>query len=151
MKPLTFLSNASRAKDIFAVLAKHGFANLLTQLDPQGGLWKRIIPQPAERRTLWERVRLALEELGPTFVKAGQLMSMRPDALPHAGTFNNNVLTMAAGVAGLKHVWTEQAAATLNARGDRFREDVNRLFRARAFPADEHGFPDVLPAKGPTS
>lgn len=84
MKPLTFLSNAARAKDIFAVLAKHGFANLLTQLDPQDGLWKRIIPQPAERRTLWERMRLALEELGPTFVKAGQLLSMRPDALPHA-------------------------------------------------------------------
>lgn len=87
MKPLTFLSNAARAKDIFAVLAKHGFANLLTQLDPQEGLWKRIIPQPAERRTLWERVRLAIEELGPTFVKAGQLMSMRPDALPHALIF----------------------------------------------------------------
>lgn len=83
MKPLTFLSNAARAKDIFAVLARHGFANLLTQLDPQEGLWKRIIPQPAERRTIWERVRLALEELGPTFVKVGQLMSMRPDALPH--------------------------------------------------------------------
>ena len=87
MKPLTFLSNAARAKDIFAVLAKHGFANLLTQLDPQEGLWKRIIPQPAERRTVWERVRLALEELGPTFVKVGQLMSMRPDALPHALIF----------------------------------------------------------------
>jgi ubiquinone biosynthesis protein len=87
VKPLTFLSNAARAKDIFAVLAKHGFANLLTQLDPQEGLWKRLIPQPAERRTLWERVRLAIEELGPTFVKAGQLMSMRPDALPHALIF----------------------------------------------------------------
>jgi ubiquinone biosynthesis protein len=87
VKPLTFLSNASRAKDIFAVLAKHGFANLLTQLDPQEGLWKRIIPQPAERRTIWERIRLAIEELGPTFVKAGQLMSMRPDALPHALIF----------------------------------------------------------------
>lgn len=87
MKPLTFLSNAARAKDIFAVLAKHGFANLLTQLDPQEGLWKRIIPQPAERRTTWERIRLAIEELGPTFVKAGQLMSMRPDALPHALIF----------------------------------------------------------------
>ena len=87
MKPLTFLSNAARAKDIFAVLAKHGFANLLNQIDPQEGLWTRIIPQPAERRTLWERVRLALEELGPTFVKAGQLMSMRPDALPHALIF----------------------------------------------------------------
>jgi ubiquinone biosynthesis protein len=87
VKPLTFLSNAARAKDIFAVLAKHGFANLLTQLDPQEGLWKRIIPQPAERRTVWERVRLAIEELGPTFVKVGQLMSMRPDALPHALIF----------------------------------------------------------------
>ncbi len=87
MKPLTFLSNAARAKDIFAVLARHGFANLLTQLDPQEGLWKRFIPQPAERRTIWERTRLALEELGPTFVKAGQLMSMRPDALPHALIF----------------------------------------------------------------
>jgi ubiquinone biosynthesis protein len=87
VKPLTFLSNAARAKDIFAVLAKHGFANLLTQLDPQEGLWKRIIPVPAERRTTWERIRLALEELGPTFVKAGQLMSMRPDALPHALIF----------------------------------------------------------------
>jgi len=87
VKPLTFLSNAARAKDIFAVLAKHGFANLLTQLDPQEGLWKRIIPQPSERRTTWERIRLALEELGPTFVKAGQLMSMRPDALPHALIF----------------------------------------------------------------
>ncbi|CAM2927088.1 ABC1 kinase family protein [Rariglobus hedericola] len=87
MKPLTFLSNASRAKDIFAVLVKHGFANLVTQLDPQEGLWKRIIPQPSQRRTTWERIRLALEELGPTFVKAGQLMSMRPDALPHALIF----------------------------------------------------------------
>ncbi len=87
MKPLTFLSNASRAKDIFAVLAKHGFANLLTQLDPQEGLWKRIIPLRTERRTIWERIRVALEELGPTFVKAGQLMSMRPDALPHALIF----------------------------------------------------------------
>ncbi|MFA6961058.1 MAG: AarF/UbiB family protein [Opitutaceae bacterium] len=87
MKPLTFLSNASRAKDIFAVLAKHGFANLLTQLDPQEGLWKRIIPQPTVRRTIWERIRLALEELGPTFVKAGQLMSMRPDVLPDALIF----------------------------------------------------------------
>ncbi|MFA6289305.1 MAG: AarF/ABC1/UbiB kinase family protein [Opitutaceae bacterium] len=84
MRPFDFLSNAVRAKDIFTVLAKHGFANLLNQIDPQGGWWQRLVPQPKENRTLWERTRLALEELGPTFVKAGQLMSMRPDALPHA-------------------------------------------------------------------
>ena len=84
MRPFDFLTNAVRAKEIFTVLAKHGFANLLNQIDPQGGWWQRLVPQPAERHTLWERTRLALEELGPTFVKAGQLMSMRPDALPHA-------------------------------------------------------------------
>ena len=84
MRPFDFLSNAVRAKEIFTVLAKHGFANLLNQIDPQGGWWQRLVPHPKENRTTWERVRLALEELGPTFVKAGQLMSMRPDALPHA-------------------------------------------------------------------
>ena len=84
MRPLGFLSNVGRAKDIFTVLAKHGFANLLNQIDPQGGWWQRLVPQPRENHTIWERTRLALEELGPTFVKAGQLMSMRPDALPHA-------------------------------------------------------------------
>jgi len=84
VRPFDFLSNAVRAKEIFTVLAKHGFANLLNQIDPQGGWWQRLVPQPKENRTLWERTRLALEELGPTFVKAGQLMSMRPDALPHA-------------------------------------------------------------------
>jgi len=84
VRPFDFLSNAVRAKEIFTVLAKHGFANLLNQIDPQGGWWQRLVPQPREKRTTWERARLALEELGPTFVKAGQLMSMRPDALPHA-------------------------------------------------------------------
>ena len=42
----------------------------------------------------------------------------RPDALPHAGTFNNNVLTMSAGCAGLTEVYTPDAAHALNARGD---------------------------------
>ncbi|EIP97671.1 putative unusual protein kinase [Opitutaceae bacterium TAV1] len=83
MKPLGLIHNAVRAKEIFSVLARHGFANLLNQVDPQGGWWQRLVPQPATRRTLWERTRLALEELGPTFIKAGQIMSMRPDVLPH--------------------------------------------------------------------
>ncbi len=84
MKPFDFLSNAVRVKDIFAVLARHGFANLLNQIDPQSGIWQKLVPQAGHRHTVWERVRMALEELGPTFVKIGQLMSMRPDALPHA-------------------------------------------------------------------
>ncbi|HXT78307.1 MAG TPA: aminotransferase class III-fold pyridoxal phosphate-dependent enzyme [Acetobacteraceae bacterium] len=49
----------------------------------------------------------------------------RPDALPHAGTFNNNVLTMAAGLAGLTEVYTPDAANALNARGDALRQRLN--------------------------
>ncbi len=51
----------------------------------------------------------------------------KPDALPHAGTFNNNALTMAAGVAGYGEVYTPEAAKELNDRGDRIRERLNAI------------------------
>jgi glutamate-1-semialdehyde 2,1-aminomutase len=54
----------------------------------------------------------------------------RADALPHAGTFNNNVLTMAAGLAGLTDVYTPEAAVALNARGETLRERLNSVCRA---------------------
>ena len=54
----------------------------------------------------------------------------RPDALPHAGTFNNNVLTMSAGLVGLTGIYTPEAAAALNARGDALRDRLNALCRA---------------------
>src|SRR5205823_3463519 len=49
----------------------------------------------------------------------------RPDALQHGGTFNNDVLTMAAGAAGLTQVLTEAEIARLNALGDRLRNRLN--------------------------
>jgi len=51
----------------------------------------------------------------------------KPDALPHAGTFNNNVLTMSAGVAGYGEVYTPQVAEALNTRGDKIRERLNAI------------------------
>jgi glutamate-1-semialdehyde 2,1-aminomutase len=51
----------------------------------------------------------------------------RPDALPHAGTFNNNVLTMAAGYAGLSQIFTPDAAEALFARGEALRARLNAL------------------------
>ncbi len=54
----------------------------------------------------------------------------RPDAIPHAGTFNNNVLTMSAGLAGLTQVFTPAAQAALNARGDALRNRLNAICRA---------------------
>jgi glutamate-1-semialdehyde 2,1-aminomutase len=55
-----------------------------------------------------------------------------PDALPHAGTFNNNVLTMSAGIAALTEVYTPEAANALNASGDALRTRLNAI-------AEKHG------------
>jgi glutamate-1-semialdehyde 2,1-aminomutase len=51
----------------------------------------------------------------------------KPEFLPHAGTFNNNVMTMAAGIAGLTEIYTAEAAAALNARGDKLRNRLNDI------------------------
>ena len=68
----------------------------------------------------------------------------RPDALFHAGTFNNNVLTMAAGLAGLTQVFTPQAAQELSDRGDRLRERMNAAISAHGQPMQVTGQGSVM-------
>ena len=53
----------------------------------------------------------------------------RPDAIPHAGTFNNNTLTMAAGVAAMGEVLTDDLLNEINGRGDRLRIELNKIAR----------------------
>lgn len=55
----------------------------------------------------------------------------RPDALPHAGTFNNNTLTMTAGHAGLTEVFTPEACVALNERGEALKLRLNDMFLQR--------------------
>src|ERR1700751_3705949 len=55
----------------------------------------------------------------------------RPDAFQHAGTFNNNVLTMKAGLVGLTELYTPEHARSLNAFGDQLRERLNAVVRSR--------------------
>lgn len=56
----------------------------------------------------------------------------RHGCLSHAGTFNNNVLSMAAGMAGFEHVYTREEASKLNVRGDRLREQLNGVLAPMA-------------------
>jgi len=51
----------------------------------------------------------------------------RADAWPHAGTFNNNVLSMAAGLTGLKKILNAAAISKLNKKGDKLRQAINEV------------------------
>lgn len=82
MKPFDLFSNAVRAKEIAAILIRNGFADLLQKLEPPAWLVERLVDHQAVRMNTWQRIRLVLEELGPIYVKFGQILSMRPDALP---------------------------------------------------------------------
>jgi glutamate-1-semialdehyde 2,1-aminomutase len=68
----------------------------------------------------------------------------RPGALPHAGTFNNNVVSMAAGRAGLTQVYTPQTAERHTARGDRLRGELAQAFRAAGAPFQVTGVGSLL-------
>ncbi|MFT3817139.1 MAG: aminotransferase class III-fold pyridoxal phosphate-dependent enzyme [Rubrivivax sp.] len=68
----------------------------------------------------------------------------RADALGHAGTFNNNVLSMAAGLAGLRELWTDEAAHALNARGERLREACNAHAAGRGLALQYTGLGSLM-------
>lgn len=68
----------------------------------------------------------------------------REGALPHAGTFNNNALTMAAGLAGISEIYTAEACIELNARGERLKSRLNELFMHRQAPMRATGVGSLL-------
>ncbi len=72
-----------RYRYIFSVFARHGFGFALSQLPLEPSWLRELAQQPEpEPASLPVHFRQALEELGPTFVKLGQMLSTRPDLLP---------------------------------------------------------------------
>ena len=80
--------HAKRYGEILNVLIKYGFGDLVDALNIKQhieiGIEKITGKEPERIAKLSrpERVRMTLEELGPTFVKLGQLLSTRPDLIP---------------------------------------------------------------------
>jgi len=88
---------------------------------------------------------------GMTFGAFGgrrDIMSMfdpyAPGAISHPGTFNNNVLSMAAGLVGLRDIYTPDAAEALNAGGDRFREQLRAVIARHDAPMQVTGVGSIL-------
>jgi ubiquinone biosynthesis protein len=73
-----------RSARLISVLSKYGFKDMLARMNT-GNKQDTVSVDPDEvisKGTVYERIRLVLEELGPTFVKLGQTFSNREDLLP---------------------------------------------------------------------
>jgi len=77
-----------RYREIVGIFLRHGFGFAFNQLDLDWNSFRNFLKLPSRKKPstpsedLAMHFRLALEELGPTFIKLGQILSARPDLLP---------------------------------------------------------------------
>lgn len=99
----TAIKDMGRLRQIAAVLIRHGFGHFVEAWNLQDkaivGLLIKERPDDVAPQSLWSRICEATQELGPTFVKLGQILSTRSDLIPQAlcdelKTLQDNVATI---------------------------------------------------------
>lgn len=80
------VKNAARLREVLGVFTRHGFTDVMVRMNLDRFMpprWQRFFEEQAEIPSE-ERLRVAFETLGPTFVKLGQLLASRPDLIPES-------------------------------------------------------------------
>lgn len=78
-----FSKNAQRLREVVSVLAKYGLAHWVNENDPEfvKGLLKSSGGEQISKLPTEVRIRMAITELGTTFIKLGQILSTRSDII----------------------------------------------------------------------
>ena len=83
--------NLMRYQQIIGIILKYGFGNIIDamHIDRYIESGRELIPfvkshEKVEKLSKNQRIRMVFEELGPTFIKMGQVLSSRPDLIPVA-------------------------------------------------------------------
>lgn len=71
-----------RYQQIIGIIFKYGFDNIIDAMKIDHYLDKIPFSKPHQKLSRNQRIRMVLEELGPTFIKMGQVLSSRPDLVP---------------------------------------------------------------------
>lgn len=80
------VKSVGRLRQIVSVLSRHGFGDVIERLGLGTYLPNRLLKwtEVGSGKNMGVRMRESFEELGPTFVKLGQVLSMRPDLVPES-------------------------------------------------------------------
>jgi ubiquinone biosynthesis protein len=138
------LRSLKRYREILSVLVGHGFGHIIEQLniDYYLELGRRIITRDAKKKALERlpdevRLRMALEELGPTFIKLGQLLSTRADIIPASYILELNNLQDKVGAVDWSQIRL-QIEAELGGATTEFFRHVDSIPTAAASMAQVH-------------